>query len=409
MNNIISQDFWCVTLSKDNRECVWQHNEDEISHHLMIEQVVLGLNCKERCMVEATSNLIDGTERNTMICQLIPGAVPNCKLSLSFKQVKLRLAAGDGPVYLTGTHSQEIEDMEEDSDDEGVEAPQLVENEAAEEDEEDDEEEDSSGDEEIDEDKMLEELAAAQANKLKTFMKKNKKDIVESKPGPLSKKTEPKKAEPEPAPQPVEEESAPEPVEEESAEEESAEEEAAEEEAAVSKEEPMEEVDTPAVAAEKSVEMEDEEESDDEEESGEEDDDEEEDEDEDDEDDDDEEVESDDDDEEEEEDDDEEEDESEEESEEEAAPVHKKRKTEAPEPVAVKNKPNGKPAATPKQSKKPQTPSKPNMNDLKKKLLASPSLPKKYEKFVNLMKNAHKITDDKEIKNTWEFLQKNKK
>ena len=70
---------------------------------------------------------------------------------------------------------------------------------------------------------------------------------------------------------------------------------------------------------------------------------------------------------------------------------------------------NGKPAVTPKQAKKPQTPSKPNLNDLKKKLLASPSLPKKYEKFVNLMKNAHKVTDEKEIKTTWEFLQKNKK
>ena len=73
---------------------------------------------------------------------------------------------------------------------------------------------------------------------------------------------------------------------------------------------------------------------------------------------------------------------------------------------------NGKPAAaTPKQKKEklPQTPSKPNLNDLKKKLLASPSLPKKYEKFVNLMKNAHKVTDEKEIKNTWEFVQKNKK
>ena len=32
------------------------------------------------------------------------------------KQVKLKLASGDGPVYITGTHSQEIEDMEEESD-----------------------------------------------------------------------------------------------------------------------------------------------------------------------------------------------------------------------------------------------------------------------------------------------------
>ena len=33
-----------------------------------------------------------------------------------YQQVKLRLAAGDGPVYLTGTHSQEIEEDMEESD-----------------------------------------------------------------------------------------------------------------------------------------------------------------------------------------------------------------------------------------------------------------------------------------------------
>jgi hypothetical protein len=55
-------------------------------------QVVLGLNCKERCMVEATSRLTGGEERSTMICQLIPSAVPNCKLSLSFKQVCTNLS-----------------------------------------------------------------------------------------------------------------------------------------------------------------------------------------------------------------------------------------------------------------------------------------------------------------------------
>merc|ERR1712176_279170 len=189
MNNIISQDFWCVTLDKDNRECVWKHDDEEISHHLMIEQVVLGLNCKERCMVEATSRLTSGEERSTMICQLMPSAVPNCKLSLSFKQVKLKLASGDGPVYLTGTHSQEIEE-DVDSDDEEDGVPQLVEN-MAEEGDEDEEDSSEEEDEEVDEDKMLEELAAAQANKLKTFMKKDKKAIASTKPGPASKK-EPK-------------------------------------------------------------------------------------------------------------------------------------------------------------------------------------------------------------------------
>ena len=82
----------------------------------------------------------------------------------------------------------------------------------------------------------------------------------------------------------------------------------------------------------------------------------------------------------------------------------------SPRQVPVKAKANGKPASTPKPAKKlPVTPAKPSMGELKKKLLASPSLPKKYEKFVNLMKNAHRVSDDKEIKATWEFLQKNKK
>jgi len=383
MNNIISQDFWCATLTKENPECKWQQLDEEVTHHLMIEQAVLGLNCKDRCMIEATARTADGTEKSCMICHLIPSSVPNCQLTLSFKQVSLRLAAGDGPVYLTGTHSQEVEGADEFSDEEGEDAPALINAEAEE------EEEESSDGEEIDEDKMLEELAAAQANKLKTFMKKDKKGKL-APPGPQSKKVEAAVEAPKPAVEALKP-------------------------AAKKAEEKKEEV----------VVKQDEEMEDEEEDSSEEEDDDEEEEaegkvegkaaveegDDDDDDDDENEVDSDDDDEEE--DDDEEDDEeSEEESdeEEEPAPVTKKRKTEAATPVPVKA--NGKPAATPKQSKKekPQTPvAKPNLNELKKKLMASPSLPKKYEKFVNLMKNAHKVTDDKEIKCTWEFVQKNKK
>ena len=58
-----------------------------ICYILLTLQVVLGLNCKERCMVEATSRVTSGEEKSSMICQLIPDAVPNCKLSLTFKQV----------------------------------------------------------------------------------------------------------------------------------------------------------------------------------------------------------------------------------------------------------------------------------------------------------------------------------
>ena len=36
-STVSAQDFWCVTLDKDNRKCVWKHDGEEISHHLMIE------------------------------------------------------------------------------------------------------------------------------------------------------------------------------------------------------------------------------------------------------------------------------------------------------------------------------------------------------------------------------------
>merc|ERR1719265_146254 len=58
-------------------------------------------------MIEAKFCVNTDKENSTMICHLIPDVVPNCKLSLSFKQqVKLKLASGDGPVYITGTHTQ---------------------------------------------------------------------------------------------------------------------------------------------------------------------------------------------------------------------------------------------------------------------------------------------------------------
>ena len=45
----------------------WKHDYEEISHHLMVEQVVLGLTYKDNCMVEATSCLASGEERSTMM------------------------------------------------------------------------------------------------------------------------------------------------------------------------------------------------------------------------------------------------------------------------------------------------------------------------------------------------------
>lgn len=64
-------------------------------------------------------------------------------------------------------------------------------------------------------------------------------------------------------------------------------------------------------------------------------------------------------------------------------------------------KKDGKDAKTPK--------SAPNVEEVKKKLMKSPNLPKTAEKFKNFMKSAHRVTDDKEVKGIWDWLQKNKK
>merc|ERR1712141_344463 len=64
-------------------------------------------------------------------------------------------------------------------------------------------------------------------------------------------------------------------------------------------------------------------------------------------------------------------------------------------------KKDGKDAKTPK--------SAPSIDEVKTKLLKSPNLPKTAEKFKNFMKNAHKLTDEKEVQGVWEWLQKNKK
>merc|ERR1719154_908556 len=61
---------------------------------------------------------------------------------------------------------------------------------------------------------------------------------------------------------------------------------------------------------------------------------------------------------------------------------------------------------TPKGAKTPATP---NLEDVKKKLLKSPNLPKTAEKFKNFMKSAHRVTEDDTLKGLWDWVQKSKK
>ena len=70
---------------------------------------------------------------------------------------------------------------------------------------------------------------------------------------------------------------------------------------------------------------------------------------------------------------------------------------------------------TPKSDKKKEKDAKTpvaapaSIEEVKKKLLKSPNLPKTVEKFKNFMKSAHKVTDDGDVTGLWDWLQKNKK
>ncbi|KAL5470696.1 hypothetical protein EMCRGX_G028701 [Ephydatia muelleri] len=49
-----------------------------------------------------------------------------------------------------------------------------------------------------------------------------------------------------------------------------------------------------------------------------------------------------------------------------------------------------------------------SIEDVKEKLLKTPTIPKKVDKFNNYISNSYKITDDKIKKQLWEFVQKNR-
>jgi hypothetical protein len=125
---------------------------------------------------------------------------------------------------------------------------------------------------------------------------------------------------------------------------------------------------------------------------------------------------------------DEDEDEDEDESEEEEPPK-KAQKTKTPQVKAQKSQMKEK---TPKQEQKPKTPltsgkkgantpakitpasgkkggPPKSIGEIQAKLLRSPSLPKKVEKFNNFLKNTFKVEDPPTQKQLWDYVQKNKK
>lgn len=48
------------------------------------------------------------------------------------------------------------------------------------------------------------------------------------------------------------------------------------------------------------------------------------------------------------------------------------------------------------------------MEKIKEKLLKTPNLPRKVDKFKNYMKHSHKVTDEAELTKLWDWVKANK-
>ncbi|EDO43163.1 predicted protein [Nematostella vectensis] len=362
MASLEKEDFWGCVLSKSEDTVTWNPEFDgedtllgQIEHKLVLSQACLGSKATGKSMVEVTSMDFKGDDSTHTIVSLREGATEMCALNLAFSPpVTFKLASGNGPVHLTGNHVQSLT--------------------------EDDESESESEEEE-------EEAA-----------KDIKKPDVQKRPLAVnSDKSPPKKV------AKVEKDS------------DSDEEESEEEGMELDKVKQGNLFDKEAEEASSDEDEEEDSDEDDDEDDDDEDDEEEEDSDE------------------------------EDESEDEVAEAltakkkgqEKKQVTNGVAPKADKKQtgkgatpgnkqmPAGK-AVTPKDKKQPGKKETPagkkadgkkatpgsgprDIEEVKQALLKSPALPKKLDKFKNLMKSSYKITNDKTISEVWDFVQKNKK
>lgn len=418
-----NEEFWGITLSKENKTHNWNPAEDEedIEHKIQVTQACLGVKAKEgeRNVIEVTTEDDDGKKMSCAVVSLRVGATECMHLELGFTNpVKFTLKEGNGPISLCGVHLSALpldfgnEGEEEESSDEDVDESVFIR-------QEDEEfpslEEVISGGcakiEEISDDKV--ELPGQKTKKLvKEKEKEEKNEVAEEKKEIVKdekeKVVEVKEKKPVKRPLPEEEK---------------------EEKKVIAPKKKKEEVIVEEKDDDDEDDDEDEEDEDNEDMDGDDDDDE-----------DDIDMEDmdsdelgsddeDDDDDEDDEDDDEDEDDSEEEEEpqkpvkKQAAKVNgvppkkggKVNGTTTPAPKAKEsaNKENATPKpkskdikATPK---KDSTTPKKNPEEMKTFLLKSPNLPKKFEKFTNFLKNNMKVTDAKTQKDLWEYVQKNKK
>jgi len=429
-----NEEFWGITLSKENKIHSWNPEEDEedIEHKIQVTQACLGVKAKEgeRNVIEVTTEDDNGKKMSCAVVSLRVGFTECMHLELGFTNpVKFVLKEGNGPISLCGVHLSALpldfnNENDEDSSDEGEESVFMH----GDEDEEFPSlEEVISGGcakiEEITDDKVE---FLPQKDKKSVKEPEEKKEVVEEKKEVVEEKkevVEEKKEVVEEKKEAVEDKKVGE-----------------EKEVVVAKKRALteEKEDKETVAPKKKKEEAKEEEEEDED---------------DDDDDDDEDMEDDDDDDDEDDEDDEDEDdidmddidsddmdsddeddeddsEDEEEEEEAAKPVKKQPAKVNGVPLkkdAGKQPPKAKPTANKENvntANKVATPKAKNMKDTPKKdsatpkktpdelktfLLKSPNLPKKFEKFTNFLKNNVKVTDAKVQKEMWEFVQKNKK
>ncbi|PFX22973.1 nucleoplasmin-like protein ANO39 isoform X2 [Stylophora pistillata] len=371
--------FWGCELSKDKREHKWDSEDEElgkadIDQKLVVSQACLGAKAKnnERNLVQVTTTDSSDNSVTYTILSLTSGRKDQSRLSLAFPaSVVFKLIEGSGPIHLTGSVYQELFVGDED-------------------------EEDSDQDENDESDLVLSE--AKKSSK--------KRPLITSK-GPPMKIAR------------VEAENGEESDEDDDDEEEDSSEESMEMETDTKQKKPAEAPKTAKNKPEgkdakpmKSTSEEDDEES---EEESDDDDDEE----------DDEEDESD-------EDDEDDEDESEEEDEIAASLAAKKKmegkpnkkppmtngtaKADKKDKTEKQNKILAQQPSTPKADGKKdhgkkagaKTPEPLSMDQLKQKLLKTPNLPKKVEKFKNYLKHSFKVTDEAELTKLWDWLKENK-
>ncbi len=419
------EDFFGCKLSKDSKEYVWSFADESelaIEHKLQINQACLGVEAKqgERNVVDVTTEDEDGEDITHTVLSLQLGHTDMARLKLAFlNKTTFKLVKGNGPVHLTGVHMQAAypgsdsdEDLESDED-----APELVDSCCKEETCAPPAAEEKPASTKVDEVKVEPKAATKKPEKKSTEVKKavDVKQAAEAKKSTEAKKpAEAKKSA-------AKEESSEDESEDDDDEEEDEDDDDEEEEAKVGSK----------VKSGKDLIMDEASEDDEEMDSEDEDDD-----DLDDEDDDDEDEDDDEDDDMSDDEDDSEEEEDSEEEDETSPPKAKKSKLNVTVNgnSAKKTKETGKKAAqdtkgktpdkkktpesktqTPKSNKKGEikTPQSakaaPDIDEIRKKLLKSPNLTKTAEKFKNFMKSAHRVTEEKDVKGLWDWVQKSRK